>query len=310
MRKILLMLGIVIGVLLQINAVKSSPLYSGDDCAAEDGKSVCHWEIDDNGKLSISGTGLMKDFVQDEYSYGVDHSRPWFQYADFVNEVDIQGVSSIGGDAFDGFTNITKVSMSDTVETIGKYAFRESPIESLTLSQNLKSIERYAFQNNKLSYLEIPDNLENLIDGIFYSSTLAQIVVPDSVKSLGYNVFGSNVDDDGNSTLHLDKLKIVCKGDVEKCKAFFDGYTYWWDDGRKGFSLAGNVIPADGTNCNSLNYFWNGIECVSEPDMSKRACCPVCVDLDGYCSRIRYTLPEADELTSNDNENMIEWIFE
>ena len=30
----------------------------------------------------------------------------------------------------------------------------------------------------------------------------------------------------------------------------------------------------------------------------------------GFCMRTRYTLPEADELTSNDNENMIEWIFE
>ena len=32
----------------------------------------------------------------------------------------------------------------------------------------------------------------------------------------------------------------------------------------------------------------------------------------GYCKiiKLRYTLPEADELTSNDNENMIEWIFE
>ena len=33
-------------------------------------------------------------------------------------------------------------------------------------------------------------------------------------------------------------------------------------------------------------------------------------NLDGYCYRVRYTLPEADEATSNDNENMIEWIFE
>ena len=30
----------------------------------------------------------------------------------------------------------------------------------------------------------------------------------------------------------------------------------------------------------------------------------------GYCYRKRYTLPEADAATSNDNENMIEWIFE
>ena len=32
----------------------------------------------------------------------------------------------------------------------------------------------------------------------------------------------------------------------------------------------------------------------------------------GYCEiiKLRYTLPEADAATSNDNENMIEWIFE
>jgi hypothetical protein len=30
----------------------------------------------------------------------------------------------------------------------------------------------------------------------------------------------------------------------------------------------------------------------------------------GFCTRKRYTLPEADAATSDDNENMIEWIFE
>ncbi len=30
----------------------------------------------------------------------------------------------------------------------------------------------------------------------------------------------------------------------------------------------------------------------------------------GFCTRTRYTLPEADEATSDDNENTIEWIFE
>ena len=33
--------------------------------------------------------------------------------------------------------------------------------------------------------------------------------------------------------------------------------------------------------------------------------------VDGECvGKLRYTIPEADEATSNDNENMIEWIFE
>ncbi|MBR3661879.1 MAG: hypothetical protein IKN67_01210, partial [Alphaproteobacteria bacterium] len=33
-------------------------------------------------------------------------------------------------------------------------------------------------------------------------------------------------------------------------------------------------------------------------------------EIYGFCERIRYSLPEADAATSNDNENMIEWIFE
>ena len=33
-------------------------------------------------------------------------------------------------------------------------------------------------------------------------------------------------------------------------------------------------------------------------------------DIYNECLRKRYTLPEADAATSDDNENMIEWIFE
>ncbi|MBR1399410.1 MAG: leucine-rich repeat protein [Alphaproteobacteria bacterium] len=47
----------------------------------------------------------------------------------------------------------------------------------------------------------------------------------------------------------------------------------------------------------------NGIGCVD-------ACLSGYTSYYGYCLRTRYTLPEAEAATSDDFENMIEWIFE
>ncbi|MBR1399454.1 MAG: hypothetical protein IJ564_04695 [Alphaproteobacteria bacterium] len=56
-------------------------------------------------------------------------------------------------------------------------------------------------------------------------------------------------------------------------------------------------------------------ECNSGYSLDENDNCTECnkegyKEIDGYCNRIRYTLPEADDATSDDYENMIEWIFE
>ena len=61
---------------------------------------------------------------------------------------------------------------------------------------------------------------------------------------------------------------------------------------------------ADGACINCKNkYIQQGVGCVS-------SCPEGYTSYYGFCTRTRYTLPEADEATSDDNENMIEWIFE
>jgi len=196
-------------------------IASGNDCAADDEESSCHWELDSSGKLNITGSGVMKEWTENDWYDHVDHGQPWFQYADFVNEVDVQGLSSISLQAFDGFSKINKVTMSDSVESIGRYAFRNSPITSLDLSENVTSIERYAFQDNKLTTLEIPDSLNTLIDGVFYSETLQTVIVPSDITSMGYDIFGANLE-------NLKDMNIICKGkNCDAVKEMIQEYAYY-----------------------------------------------------------------------------------
>ena len=62
--------------------------------------------------------------------------------------------------------------------------------------------------------------------------------------------------------------------------------------------VAGAVTLADGSTVMMKNGEIVG--CMDGYDLSDGICAP----------KLRYTLPEADAATSNDNENMIEWIFE
>lgn len=80
------------------------------------------WILDDEGTLTISGTGAMTNFVFGE--------SPWYGNAAIKNVIIEEGVTSIGDDAFDGCSELTSVSIPASVTAIGDLAFFEC--DSLT----------------------------------------------------------------------------------------------------------------------------------------------------------------------------------
>lgn len=91
------------------------------------------------------------------------------------------GVTRIGKDAF-SYSNIKKVSISDTVTYIGRRAFYESSLESVTLPRHLTSIEDSTFEDcQSLVSLNISgnfnfDSLEYIGDNAFaYCENLTNI---------------------------------------------------------------------------------------------------------------------------------------
>lgn len=140
--------------------IPPTTIYSGI-CGAE-GNNLT-WSLNHStGILTISGTGDMEDFE----SYA-----PWRPYSSGIHTVIIEeGVTSIGQRAFYGFrSNITNVSIADSVERIGASAFSgSSALTEITLPKNLTEIESSAFGGcTALTSIELPVGLSVLSDSAF-----------------------------------------------------------------------------------------------------------------------------------------------
>ena len=95
------------------------------------------------------------------------------------------GLSAYFGD------QVLEYIIGDEVETIGAYAFQNSPsLVSLTLGSALKTIGEYAFYNcPNLVEFTLPEGLETIGERAFYGSAISSVVIPSSVTSIGSDAF-------------------------------------------------------------------------------------------------------------------------
>ena len=237
----------------------------------------CNWKIED-GTLKITGGANGEIGTMDEFP-NIGYDSPWQNYRTQINKVDVQGVSNISSRAFIGFSNASEANIGNTVTKIQPYAFTGTNIESIVIPDSVTEIGYRAFS----------DNNQNPV-------ALKEIVISDSVNAVGNSAFGANVE-------QLQGLKIICKGNQDKCASVMDGYLYYVNELGYGLplSLAGNVSPATSANCESANFFWSGTECLRESDKSKRKCSDGFSSASGYCRRVRYTPAEAAQVAGERN---------
>ena len=84
--------------------------------------------------------------------------------------------------------------IGDEVETIGAYAFQNSPsLVSLTLGSALKTIGERAFMScPNLVEFTLPEGLETIGEYAFYGCAISSVVIPSSVVSVGQYAFTGN----------------------------------------------------------------------------------------------------------------------
>lgn len=98
------------------------------------------WQFDEKtGTLTISGEGAMKDYETSE--------APWYDYCLSIKTAIIgNGITRIGGSAFECCENLVDVTIPDSVEVIGIYAFAACyALPEVTIPGNVERLESYAF---------------------------------------------------------------------------------------------------------------------------------------------------------------------
>ena len=152
---------------------------------------------------------------------------------------------------------------------------------------NVTSIGDRVFKKTALENITGTENITRVGVGAFAYSSLKSIDLP-NVQEISGRAFGW--------TSSLEYVGIP------------DNINYTTDEnGTPGDTFKASALP----NCENTGECWScgekfvqaGVGCVS-------SCYTGYTSYYGFCTRTRYTLPEADAATSNDNENMIEWIFE
>ena len=99
-------------------------------------------------------------------------------------------VTAIGSYAFNDCTQLTSISLPETIKTIGTAAFQNcNGITSIQLPNNLIKIEGLAFKNcTGLTSFEIPNNVTEIGYSAFSGCIFTSIEIPNSVTSIGeYN---------------------------------------------------------------------------------------------------------------------------
>lgn len=171
-------------------------------CGADNGGENLKWTLDNNGVLTISGSGAMKDYTWDE-----NVRLDWYVRKKDIRSVVLDNrITHIGNYAFDKCTNIESVRYTDytgnagvalpkSVTTIGVHAFSDTGVTgTLKLPDDLIAIGSHAFYHcGKLNgELKLPDTVKE-IGGFAFNSCgfTGKLELPTSLENIGNDAFES-----------------------------------------------------------------------------------------------------------------------
>ena len=132
------------------------------------------WEQGDgeNRTLSLTGSGPM-------YNYTIDDVSPLSGYGGIRKMTMSNTITTIGDHFFKGHVYEVTITWGTGIKTIGKYAFSYSDIgNTLTLPNSVEEVKESAFETCEfLFYVNLPASLKKIGDGAFHNTDIMQINV-------------------------------------------------------------------------------------------------------------------------------------
>ena len=195
----------------------AAEIVDSGDCGAQ-GSNVT-WTLDGDGVLTISGTGDMGEFVQEEEDDWY-YFTPWDIYWDNIRTIIIQeGVTSVSWGAFRKAGNVTEIYLPTTLKSIGPEAFGNEKDVTVYIT-NLEAFLRIdldislsgwgagtwmqpndspmnhaslVLNGTPVTTLVIPEGITSISPGMFYGSKgIDTVYFPASLNGIGSYAFGNS----------------------------------------------------------------------------------------------------------------------
>lgn len=174
------LLSILLVLLMALTLLPLGALANDDNKCGEN----LTWEFK-GGTLSIDGTG-------DMYDYSEDYLAPWNEHCVEITNVTISdGVTSIGSSAF-CYCSVKSITLPFGLKQIGASAFFNCPnIQQIKIPDSVEHIDPYAFSFCKgLHTVQLPSSLTLISEELFAEcDNLKNLSIPDTVTEIGANAF-------------------------------------------------------------------------------------------------------------------------
>ena len=212
------------------------------------------YSVNENNEVTIdrfnNTTATSVDIPASIGNYPVKYIG-YIAFSDRTNLTSItipNSIISIGERAFNSCRNLENITIPEGVISIGKRAFTCCySLESITISNTVKSIGEAAFDCCKsLKSITIPNSVTSIEDHAFYKSGLESITIPNSVTSIGTGVF-----------LECTSLKSIT---IPSSVTSIGESAFW-----KCTSLKSITIPSNVTSIGIKAFYQSGLESITIP---------------------------------------------
>ena len=161
-----------------------------------EGIVVCKYNVTSTSEETFilgTTTGIKYQIIDDVKQDTVKDAYTFDTLGEHTVKYQFDG-TSISDRAFEGCTDLTSVSIGNSVTSIGSYAFSDcSKLTSVTIPNSVTEIGADAFYGcSGLTSITIPDSVNSIGGGSFQEcSGLTSITIPDSVNSIGDGSFSN-----------------------------------------------------------------------------------------------------------------------
>ena len=195
---VILLLFIFALVFVLVSPLSSSdgPTVSNVKYSGELGDDIL-WNINEEGVLTISGTGVMPN---------VQWNTPWYDYRGEIRAVVIgEGVQSISNGLLEGCESLTEIQISSTVQDVGDLGRYNHPLLlSITVSNDndaYTSVNGVLFNKTRTTLIKYPaakngdyytigTSVTAIGEGAFYGcKSLREITLPNGLQTIGELAF-------------------------------------------------------------------------------------------------------------------------